>query len=486
MDRRIHQRDTLPTKRLAKGSVEFLLLEIGGVHPACANLFAACVALVKIVGRFAGVRVVVEHIPLAEHPRVALLAQFCKQLFPQRFFYSQLRLGLGQIFHAVGVPCQVIQFLLWAFAKVEVPKMIRPVAALVEDRRLGWTAVAVEVAGGRVARRPAIGLEVVQVQPVPFHNAADGIAPVVWPTDVVPLLADQNMVTAGNYAARFWRSKNVEQTPARDRLHDRPDLRHPGSLDKRRREVGETYEVLHHPTPTVNALWPADRQRDVVRRLVRLPLHAREWHAVIRCCHDQRVVQLPGSLQCRKDFTKVIVVMLHLDRVVEHVVTNHLVVRPILRDTIDVRQLFAHAPPYPVIVPAVRLSGAKPERPRLTLGLASSLEKLRKVARVIVEGDRPCRRLGLLLLPRRAGDLPGFAVGIPRETRPPAFAGVTGSVAVGLQQLDPATKLSRENRHVVASVLQLPRVAAGQDDRAGRRALGVRSVGTLKQNTLLG
>ena len=178
--------------------------------------------------------------------------------------------------------------------------------------------------------------------------------------------------------------------------------------------------------------------------------------------------------------------MLHLDRIVEHVVADHLVVRPILWHTIDVRQFFSHAPPYPVLVPAVRLSGAKPERPRLALGLASSLEKLRKVARVIVVGDRPCRRLGLLLLPCRAGDLPGFAGGVPCEARPPAFAGVTGSVAVGLQQLDPSAILGREYCHMVAGMLQLPRIATGQDDRAGWPALGVRSVGTLKQNTLLG
>ena len=364
--------------------------------------------------------------------------------------------------------------------------MIRPVAALVEDRRLRWAAVTIEVAGGWVARRPAIGLEVVQVQPVPFHDAADWVAPVFWPTDIVSFLADQNMVTAGDHAARFRRPKNVEQTPAGDRLHDRRDLRHPGRLDKRRREVGETHEVRHHPPPTVDTLWPADRQRDVVRRLVRLPLHARERHAVIRRRHDQRVVELAGRLECRDDFAQMIVVMLHLDRIVEHVVADHLVVRPILWHTIDVRQFFSHAPPYPVLVPAVRLGGAKPKRPRLALGLACSLKKIGKVTRIIVIGYRTSRRLVLLLLPRRAGDLACLAVGVPCEARPPAFAGVTGGVAVGLQQLDPAAKLGREYCHVVAGILQLPRIATGQDDRAGWRALGVRSVGTLKQNTLLG
>ena len=122
----------------------------------------------------------------------------------------------------------------------------------------------------------------------------------------------------------------------------------------------------------------------------------------------------------------------------------------------------------------------------LAIGLACSLKKIGKVTRIIVIGYRTSRRLGLLLLPRSAGDLPGLAVGVPCEARPPAFAGVTGGVAVGLQQLDPAAKLGRENRHVVAGILQLPRIATGQDDRAGWRALGVRSVGTLKQNTLLG
>ena len=224
----------------------------------------------------------------------------------------------------------------------------------------------------------------------------------------------------------------------------------------------------------------------MVRRLVRLPLHSWERHAVIGRRHDQRVVQLPGLLQLRKNPAQVIVEMLHLDRVIQHVVADHVVVRPILRHAVDVRELLAHAPADTGLVAAMRLGCPVPKRPRLALGRVRGGEKLGKVAGVVVVGNRPCRWLGLLLLPRLAGDLSRLAVCVVGVARPPAFAGVAGRVAVGLEQFHPAAELDREKRHVVSRLLELPRVAPGQDDRPRRRALGVGRVGAAEKNPLPG
>ena len=196
--------------------------------------------------------------------------------------------------------------------------------------------------------------------------------------------------------------------------------------------------------------------------------------------HDQRVVQLPGLLQLRKNPAQVIVEMLHLDRVIQHVVADHVVVRPILRHAVDVRELLAHAPADTGLVAAMRLGCPVPKRPRLALGRVRGGEKLGEVAGVVVVGNRPCRRLGLLLLPRLAGDLSRLAVCVVGVARPPAFAGVAGRVAVGLEQFHPAAELGREKRHVVSRLLELPRVAPGQDDRPRRGALGVGRVGAAK------
>ena len=196
--------------------------------------------------------------------------------------------------------------------------------------------------------------------------------------------------------------------------------------------------------------------------------------------HDQRVVELAGLLQHVEDSTEVIVEMLNLDRVIQHVVADHVVVRPILRHAVDVRELLAHAPADTGLVAAMRLGCPVPKRPRLALGRVRGGEKLGEVAGVVVVGNRPCRWLGLLLLPRLAGDLSRLAVGVVGVARPPAFAGVAGRVAVGLEQFHPAAELGREKRHVVSRLLELPRVAPGQDDRPRRGALGVGRVGAAK------
>ena len=196
--------------------------------------------------------------------------------------------------------------------------------------------------------------------------------------------------------------------------------------------------------------------------------------------HDQRVVELAGLLQHVEDSTEVIVEMLNLDRVIQHVVADHVVVRPVRGHAVDVRELFAHAPADTGLVAAMRLGGPVPKCPRPALGRVRPGEKLGEVAGVVVVRNRAGRRLGFLFLPGLAGDLSRLAVGVVGEARPPALAGVAGRVAVGLEQLHPTAELDWEKRHVVSRLAELPRVAPGQDDRPRRGALGIGRVGAAK------
>ena len=112
-----------------------------------------------------------------------------------------MRSRLGQILHAVDITLQIEHLLLRPLAKVQVPIMVYSLTALVEDHRLSRTTITVQVAGLRVTAWPAVSLKVMQINLVVLNDAADRIAPVVRPSNVVPLLADEHMVAAGDYSA---------------------------------------------------------------------------------------------------------------------------------------------------------------------------------------------------------------------------------------------------------------------------------------------
>src|SRR5262245_20871891 len=127
-----------------------------------------------------------------------------------------------EILQAIWVALQVIKFFTNPFSKAKLPEppLLRVGPRLQHDG-LGWPTVAVEVAGLRIAGWPPRWLVIPQINPIVLHNAADRIAPIMRPADVVPLLPDQHMIAARIDAAAFFRIKNVAQTAANARCHAR-------------------------------------------------------------------------------------------------------------------------------------------------------------------------------------------------------------------------------------------------------------------------
>ena len=70
----------------------------------------------------------------------------------------------------------------------------------------------------RLARRPAFGLVVAQVQPFLADDPADRIAPVIRPSHVVALLADEHVVAIRFDPARAIGCEDAGQAAARGRV----------------------------------------------------------------------------------------------------------------------------------------------------------------------------------------------------------------------------------------------------------------------------
>src|SRR3954454_10712958 len=94
-----------------------------------------------------------------------------------------------------------------------------------------------------------------------------------------------------------------------------------GRLEERGGEVAHVDEVVDDPA-RLDAAAPADRQREVEPRLVDLPLHAGEGHAVVGRDEDQSVVELARLLQPVEDPAEVAVEPLDLEGVIEHVAAD--------------------------------------------------------------------------------------------------------------------------------------------------------------------
>src|SRR5436309_14254852 len=117
---------------------------------------------------------------------------------------------------------QIIQLFSRTLAKAKLPKaVLRRIGAAIEYDGLGRTAVAVEIARLRVARRPSRRLVVPQIEHVLLHDAANRIAPVERPPYVVPLLPVQYMIVSRIDAAASSSREHIAQASTHRRLHPR-------------------------------------------------------------------------------------------------------------------------------------------------------------------------------------------------------------------------------------------------------------------------
>ncbi len=245
--------------------------------------------------------------------------------------------GLGQVLHTVRVQAQVIQFLGWPFAEAEVPvPFLAGLGAALQHLRFGGTAVGVEVAGLGVAHGPAVGGVVVQVQVLALDDAPDGVACVVGPPHVVPLLADQQVVAGRVHLPALFRIKDVGQAPPCNRLQARLLRVYPGQLQVGGRKVDEAHQVLH-PSPRLHdAVFPHDGQRHVAGHFVLAALGPGERHAVVGGDDHDGVVQLPRLLQQLQHLAQMTVEVLDLEGVVEHVGAHGVVRGPVGRHPVNV------------------------------------------------------------------------------------------------------------------------------------------------------
>ena len=234
---------------------------------------------------------------------------------------------------------------------------------------LGRTFVRILVTSLRIASGPAVFLEVVQVKLPAFDNAADGIAFIIGPTDIVAFLANEDMVALGNDASGLLRLENLGETPARDGCHARCALFNAGDLEKSGCQVNEAHIVIHHPARIGDGFGPHDGQRKVVGVVVGITFAMRKRHAVVGGHNHERVFEQAALFQLGEHTPQMQVEVLHFQRVIEHVVAHLLGIRPAGGHAIDVGGLLAaFGDAGSVFVGAVRLMAAIPEGPRMTLG----------------------------------------------------------------------------------------------------------------------
>ena len=219
--------------------------------------------------------------------------------------------------------------------------------------------------------------------------------------------------------------------------------------------------------------------------LVGRTFHAGEGHAIVARHDHDRIIQLPSLLEEREGAADVAIEVFDLEGVVQHVAADRLVVRPVGRHAVDVaRLLAAEAGAGAFFVFAVRLDGTEPEEPGLA-GFRLREEGF-EVAAVIIVADARRRGLGLLLVELFARHRARRAVGLERKSGRPDLAGRRVGVAVLFEDVGKDRELRREDALVVGGGAEEPRVAAGEDRGARRRALRGRRIGVEEEQALLG
>ena len=212
----------------------------------------------------------------------------------------------------------------------------------------------------------------------------------------------------------------------------------------------------------------------------------RKRHTVVGSHHHDCVFEQSALFQVCQHAAQMQIEIFHLQRVIEHVVAHFLGIRPACGHAVNVGGLLAalgHT--GAIFVAAMRLVAAIPEGPRLPRG--NSIKKITKISRVI-----GCRhsfgRLGrkFLFIKGLASHLTVFAGGVLGNTRPPALAGHSDKVTLLTQRLLVGFELRRKNGPVIASLPELPRVAAGDDTRARRRTFAVWRVGLREKDAVAG
>ena len=352
------------------------------------------------------------------------------------------------------------------------------------------------VQAARVAHRPAVRLEVADVQ---VAAGADGALRVREIAGArlrhMAFPAEHDVVARRVHLPGSGRLQHRQQAARR---HVRQAL-DPRRVQERGSQVHQVDEVVHGP-PRRHAPWPARRQRHLAAQVVQVALAAREaGNAVVAAHHQQRVVQLADLLQLGEQDAEPGVDRLALAEVVAHVLAHVVHVGQERRQAaFQIVRLQAPELRAGAALPlAVGVGGAPPVTER-TPRLARVQERLEVVARFVVQNlfgalDAALRRQ----LGGDKGEQPEACAGggvarpvaavggVARRTRRPHLVGVADVIAGCLQR-----ERVGGDRVVPFGALQdgaapgLPEVAAGQDRAAARCAGRRRHERVAEQRTL--
>ena len=219
---------------------------------------------------------------------------------------------------------------------------VRRIAAVAfQQPRLGGASVRVEVTGLWVAGGPAVGLKIHREEQAVLYDGSDRIARVPRTAHVVALPSEQNAVPARLDPPAFFRLEQTHEAAARRGRHAcffSGKFRHG---QERGRQIDQAHVVLDHPAWRLDAGGPAHRQRQMVGDVVLLPLAAGKGHPVVRRHDYEGVFQLACGLQSFEHASQVAVEMLHLHRVIQHVVADDFVVGPVSGHAVDVFEALA-------------------------------------------------------------------------------------------------------------------------------------------------
>ena len=116
--------------------------------------------------------------------------------------------------------------------------------------------------------------------------------------------------------------------------------------------------------------------------IIGLSLAPWERHPVITGGDNQGISQLARLLKMSQDSSEVRIVVLNLNRIIEHVSTCASIIRPECRDMIDVFQSLSHPETNTILIGTVRFARAVPETPGVSLW--GTGKEVRKVPGIVI------------------------------------------------------------------------------------------------------
>ena len=162
---------------------------------------------------------------------------------------------------------------------------------------------------------------------------------------------------------------------------------------------------------------------------ISITLEMRKRHAVISRDHHDGVFEQAAFFQFGEHQAKMLVKMFRLERIIKHIVSHLLVVRPAQWHAINVRKFFAaFGNSRTEFVRAMRFASAIPKKPRLVL--RRRVEKIGEICCVIIVRYIWCRRDEFMIFVGLPDHFAQDSGRVRRDARRPTLARHAGEVTV--------------------------------------------------------